>query len=168
MSEPAALPIPEVDSMRYDGPRHALLGLGVLLALACTRAHAEERSPGLAPCPDKPNCVSSLAPDDDHRVEPLALSGEQGWAALRDAVAAMPRTVIIEERAGYLHAECKSRIFRFTDDLELERSGAGDRVDVRSASRVGYGDWGVNRARVESLREALVAAGAIVGGAPPK
>ena len=82
---------------------------------------------------------------------------------MRDAVAAMPRTTIVEERQGYLHAECTSRIFRFVDDLELLRSETGDRVDVRSASRVGYGDWGVNRARVESLREALVAAGAILG-----
>ena len=83
---------------------------------------------------------------------------------MRDAVAAMPRTRIVEERPGYLHAECTSRIFRFVDDLELLRSETGDRVDVRSASRVGYGDWGVNRARVESLREALVAAGVADAG----
>jgi uncharacterized protein (DUF1499 family) len=158
--------------MRHDdlgsASTSAPLGLTLLLALACAQAHAEEKLPALAPCPNKPNCVSSLALDDDHRVEPFALSGEKGWAALRDAVAAMPRTKIVEERPGYLHAECKSRIFRFTDDLELARSEAGNRVDVRSASRVGYGDWGVNRARVESLREALVAAGAIAGGAPPR
>ena len=152
--------------MRYDAL--APLGLTLLVALACAQAHAEEKMASLAPCPDKPNCVSSLAPDDDHRAEPFALSGEKGWAALRSAVAAMPRTVIVEERPGYLHAECKSRIMRFTDDLELAQNDAGNRVDVRSASRVGYGDWGVNRARVESLREALVAAGAIAAGAPPR
>jgi uncharacterized protein (DUF1499 family) len=143
----------------------SIRSLAWLALLAIAQPSAAQ---SLAPCPDKPNCVSSLAPDDDHRVEPFALSGEKGWAALRAAVAAMPRTVIVEERPGYLHAECKSRIFRFTDDLELARSDAGNRVDVRSASRVGYGDMGVNRARVESLREALVAAGAIAGGAPPK
>jgi uncharacterized protein (DUF1499 family) len=144
----------------------APLGLALLVALVCAQVHAEEKMAALAPCPDKPNCVSSLAPDADHRVEPFALSGEKGWTALRAAVAAMPRTKIVEERPGYLHAECTSRIFRFTDDLELARSGAGDRVDVRSASRVGYGDWGVNRARVESLREALVAARALSGARP--
>ncbi len=121
----------------------------------------------LAPCPNKPNCVSSLAPDQDHRVAPFALSGEQGWAALRDAVAAMPRAEIVDERPGYLHAECKSRLFRFVDDLELLRSEAGDRVDVRSASRTGYGDMGVNRARVEALREALAAVRG-AGGAPAR
>jgi uncharacterized protein (DUF1499 family) len=79
-------------------------------------------------------------------------------------VLSLPRTTIVEERRGYLHAESRSLIFRFVDDLELQSSEAGDRVDVRSASRVGYGDMGVNRKRVEALREALVANGAIAGG----
>jgi uncharacterized protein (DUF1499 family) len=139
----------------------AAFGLGLLLAFACIDARAGEKEAALAPCPDKPNCVSSLAPDEDHRIEPFALAGDRGWSALRDAVAAMPRTTIVEERPGYLHAECRSRIMRFVDDLELARASTTDRVDVRSASRVGYGDWGVNRARVESLREALVASGAL-------
>ncbi|HKA13675.1 MAG TPA: DUF1499 domain-containing protein [Myxococcota bacterium] len=135
----------------------------LLLALGCaSHPTAEGKGMPLAPCPDKPNCVSSLAPDEGHRVAPFSISrGDKGWAAVRDAVAAMPRTTIVEERPGYLHAECRSRIFRFVDDLELERSRAGDRVDVRSASRVGYGDWGVNRARVESLRDALATAGVV-------
>lgn len=130
-------------------------------ALGCAHPAPESKGASLAPCPDKPNCVSSLAPDDDHRVAPFAVSGAKGWAAVRTAVAAMPRTTIVDERGGYLHAECRSRIFRFVDDLELRQSPSGDRVDVRSASRVGYGDWGVNRARVESLRDALIAAGAV-------
>jgi len=145
------------------------LGWIVLIALGCAQPGAEAKSPPLAPCPNKPNCVSSLAPDADHRVEPFLLAGNKSWSAARDAVAAMPRTRIVAERPGYLHAECRSRIFRFVDDLELLRSQTGNRVDVRSASRVGYGDWGVNRKRVASLREALVAAGAIAanpGGAP--
>ena len=128
----------------------------VSLAIAVSAA-AEPEGGAFAPCPDKPNCVSSLAPDADHRVEPLALAGDPAaaWSALRAAVAAMPRTVIVEERLGYLHAECTSRIFRFVDDLELRQSEAGDRADVRSASRVGRGDMGVNRDRVEALRAAL-------------
>src|SRR2546428_8944721 len=120
--------------MRHGDPRIAnanvLLGLILPLALGCSSPpSAQGPSPSLAPCPDKPNCVSSLAPDDGHRVAPFALSGAQGWAALRDAVAAMPRTAIVEEKPGYLHAECRSRIFRFVDDLELMSNKAGDRVD---------------------------------------
>jgi uncharacterized protein (DUF1499 family) len=141
--------------------------LFVWLAIGCASPGAEVKAPPFAPCPDKPNCVSSLAPDADHRVEPLALSGANGWAALRAAVAAMPRTQIVEERPGYLHAECRSLIFRFVDDLELLSNQAGDRIDVRSASRVGYGDMGVNRARVASLRDALVASGALPAAKTP-
>ena len=137
----------------------------VLLALfaLAVPASGEPEGGAFAPCPDKPNCVSSLAPDADHRVEPFALAGDPdaAWSALRAAVLAMPRTAIVEERPGYLHAECTSRIFRFVDDLELRRSEEGERVDVRSASRTGYGDMGVNRERVEALRTAAVEAGAV-------
>jgi uncharacterized protein (DUF1499 family) len=148
--------------MRRD-PRLAswktALALTSLLALGCAGTPPPKTPAGtLPPCPDKPNCVSSLAPDADHRAEPYHVRAGE-WAAVRTAVAALPRTAIVEERPGYLHAESHSRIFRFVDDLELLASPTGDRVDVRSASRVGYGDWGVNRARVESLREALATAG---------
>src|SRR5262245_22268570 len=147
---------------RLPGSAKRMAGSILLLALGCASHPASEgKAVSLAPCPDKPNCVSSLAPDDDHRVAPFAVSGAKGWAAVRTAVAAMPRTTIVDERDGYLHAECRSRIFRFVDDLELQRNAAGDRLDERSASRLGYGDMGVNRARVESLRDALVAAGVV-------
>ena len=139
----------------------SIRSLAWLAALAVAQPSAAQ---SLAPCPNKPNCVSSLAADADHRVDPFTLAGEKGWTRLRDVVAAMPRTKIVDERPGYLHAECTSRIFRFVDDLELQHSETGDRVDVRSASRVGYGDMGVNRKRVESLREAAATAGAIEGG----
>ena len=111
----------------------------------------------LAPCPSRPNCVSTLAEDAAHRVEPLALRvpAEQGWEALRDAVAALPRTRIVATGDGYLRAETTSRLFRFVDDLEAQLAPGAARIDVRSASRVGYSDLGVNRARVEALREAL-------------
>jgi uncharacterized protein (DUF1499 family) len=141
--------------------RIRLFACATVLAVAASAA-AETEAAALAPCPDKPNCVSSLATDDDHRIEPFALAGDPAaaWTALRAAVAAMPRTKIVEERPAYLRAECTSRIFHFVDDLELAE-GASGRVDVRSASRVGYGDMGVNRERVESLRKAATEAGAV-------
>ena len=153
--------------VRRPGIAHGVAGSILLLALGCSHPAPHRDDTALAPCPDTPNCVSSLAPDVEHRVEPFTISGGAiGWAALRDAVAAMPRTTIVDEREGYLHAECRSRIFRFVDDLELHQESSGSRVDVRSASRVGHGDMGVNRERVESLRAAAVAAGAIAGGTP--
>jgi uncharacterized protein (DUF1499 family) len=146
--------------MRHDAL--ARLGLTALFALGCAGTPPPKTPTGtLPPCPNKPNCVSSLAPDEDHRAEPYRLGPGADWAAVRAAVASMPRTRIVEERPGYLHAEASSRIFRFVDDLELLRSSSGDRIDVRSASRVGYGDMGVNRERVEALRDALAKAGSL-------
>ena len=113
-----------------------------------------------APCPPSPNCVSSDAPGE-HAVEPFRLKADpaHGWRAARDAVAALPRTRIVSETADYLHAECESALFRFVDDLELHlRPGV---IAVRSASRVGYSDLGVNRRRIEALRESLEKEGVI-------
>jgi uncharacterized protein (DUF1499 family) len=113
----------------------------------------------LAPCPDTPNCVASDAPGADHRVEAFALDPRVepavAWAGVREAVAALPRTRIVDEAPGYLRAECRSRLFRFVDDLELELRTPEREIAVRSASRVGRSDLGVNRARVERLRALL-------------
>ncbi len=125
--------------------------------------HQSMTGRSLAPCPSRPNCVSSLADDAAHRVEPFALrvSVDRAWPQLRDAVASLPRVRIVESGDGYLRAEATSRLFRFVDDLEVLHVPGSGRIDVRSASRVGYSDVGVNRARVESLRAALRSAGLV-------
>ena len=118
----------------------------------------------LADCPDSPNCVCSDAADPSHRIGPFALAIEPGpaWNEIRAAVAALPRTRIVKRTGDYLHAECKSRWFGFVDDLELHlRTSRGNAVAVRSASRIGYSDFGVNRARVEELRDDLVKRGVV-------
>ena len=111
----------------------------------------------LASCPDSPNCVSSDAADPSHHVPPFAiiLPVNEAWRLVREAVNDIPRTTITEVTDNYLHAECRSMVFRFVDDLELElRPGEGI-IAVRSASRTGYSDFGVNRSRVERLRSVL-------------
>ena len=117
----------------------------------------------LAPCPSSPNCVSSDAMDEGHAIEPFRLAAEPkgAWQALQEAVAGMPRTTIVEVGEMYLHAEATSRIFRFVDDLECELRPAEGIIAVRSASRVGRSDLGVNRRRVEALRELLKARGVL-------
>ncbi|HZP92153.1 MAG TPA: DUF1499 domain-containing protein [Burkholderiales bacterium] len=117
----------------------------------------------LEPCPDSPNCVCSDAPDKAHAIAPfrLAVPAAQAWEAACAAVASMPRTRIVTESAEYLHAECTSAVFRFIDDLELQlRAGEGI-IAVRSASRLGYSDFGVNRHRVKQLHAVLAARGVI-------
>jgi uncharacterized protein (DUF1499 family) len=118
---------------------------------------------GLKDCPGSPNCVSSEAADPKHRVEPFRLKGDpaETWAAVLRMVAAMPRTDIISADDHYIRAECKSRLFRFVDDLELVLKRETGTVRVRSASRSGYYDFGVNRKRVEFLRQSLRADGLI-------
>lgn len=118
----------------------------------------------LAPCRPTPNCVASgtdRATDPDHYVAPIALRGDpaRGWAALVTAVRASPRVRIVAERSGYLHAEYASRVFGFVDDVELALDAPAQLVHVRSASRVGHSDFGVNRARIEDLRARVAAAG---------
>ena len=109
----------------------------------------------LAPCPDRPNCVSSLAEDADHRVEPLPLEGnpEEALARLNGIIEAMRGATVDEVRDGRLKARFRSRVFRFVDDLEMVVDESAGVVHVRSASRVGYSDLGVNRKRVETIRE---------------
>ena len=123
----------------------------------------------LADCPDSPNCVCSDAADPSHRVAPfaLAMAPDDAWNEIRAAVAALPRTRIVKRTSDYLHAQCSSKWFGFVDDLELHlRTAHGDVVAVRSASRIGYSDLGVNRARVEELRSDLVKRGVIADGDP--
>jgi uncharacterized protein (DUF1499 family) len=116
----------------------------------------DQTSRALPPCPDKPNCVSSQAPaaDTQHAIGPLRFNGDANaaWERLRRALAAMPRTRIVEDTGDYLHAEATSLIFRFVDDLECSLDRSNGVIHIRSASRVGHGDLGVNRKRVENLR----------------
>jgi len=114
----------------------------------------------LAPCPKSPNCVSSVAFDDAHRVDPIAYtgSGPAALAKLRAVIEAMPRTRITRADADSLHAEFTSWLLRFVDDLDCVVDETASVIQIRSASRVGYSDLGVNRKRVEQIRAAFARA----------
>ena len=123
---------------------------------------ADRNNSRLLPCPASPNCVSSLVVEDSsHAVEPFVLSGssENTWALLRAAVLSLQRTKIVAEQPGYLHAETRSALFGFVDHLEFEVDTTKGIINVRSASVTGYGDFGVNRRRVEKLRQILAEKG---------
>ena len=113
----------------------------------------------ISPCPDSPNCVSSRAEDAGHRVDPVPVGVEPkaAWSLLKQALAKEPRLRIVDEREDrwYLRAEASSRIFGFVDDVEFQLDPGAKRLDLRSASRVGYWDLGVNRRRIERLRQSL-------------
>lgn len=137
--------------------RTFLYAVFLALPLAVASTEPETVSRRLAPCPDSPNCVSSDAAEPSHRVDAfvLAMPAEAAWQQITDTVKSLARTRIIQVTDDHLRAECASAVFRFVDDLELElRKGEGA-VAVRSASRTGYWDFGVNRRRVEHLRQLL-------------
>ncbi len=147
----------------------ATMAMGVLMLsflLGCSASAPDNlglNGGRLAPCPDRPNCVTSDADDETHRIEPFFIEGDQAaaWSALKRAVAELPRTTIVTAEESYLHAEAKSRIFGFVDDLEFQLRPEGNLIALRSAARTGYSDMGVNAERLEELRQRLKADGAL-------
>ena len=108
-------------------------------------------------CPGSPNCVSSQAAASDkvHYIEPFKYAGSSSGAKERlvEVIESMKRAKIIINKDNYIDAEYASALFRFVDDVEFYFDDAKRIIHVRSASRVGYGDMGVNRKRVERIRE---------------
>ena len=111
----------------------------------------------LTPCPETPNCVSSQAESEQHGIEPMRAAGSS--AAIKNRILetldTLPRSEIVKADDDYIRAEFTSRIMRFVDDVEFyfPETGSDETIiHVRSASRLGRSDLGVNRKRVEEIR----------------
>lgn len=111
----------------------------------------------LTPCPSTPNCVVSQGDDAGHHIEPLVYESDRNTARenLIKVLSVVPRTVIVEQNENYIRAQSTSRIFHFVDDVEFYLPPDEQVIHVRSASRVGESDLGVNRRRIEQIRLAL-------------
>ena len=111
----------------------------------------------LAPCPSTPNCVCSQSEDAGHKIEPLTYKStpEVAFTQLKQAIASQPRTKIITQSPNYLYAEFTSAIMKFVDDVEFYLDEDAKVIHVRSASRLGQSDLGVNRKRIETIRAKL-------------
>ncbi len=109
----------------------------------------------LRPCPASPNCVCSQDADAMHAIEPLTYSGTAAEAIerLKAAILRMPRTKIVADTGDYLHVEFTTRLMRYVDDVEFAVDHQQKVIHCRSASRIGYSDLGVNRQRIEAIRE---------------
>lgn len=112
--------------------------------------------------PASPNAVNSQASGGYHRIDPLAYHGAPAQAlnALRSIIEATPNTRVVETKPDYLYAEYASALLGFVDDVEFYFPPGEKIIHVRSASRLGYSDLGVNRKRIESIRARLVQSGA--------
>lgn len=110
----------------------------------------------LSQCSSKPNCVcSDIKADGQHYIEPILVSENN----IQDSLVVVKQ--VIQDMGGVLQSENKnyaayrftSKIFGFVDDLEIRIDMKQNVIHIRSASRVGYSDRGVNRNRVEKVRE---------------
>ena len=126
-----------------------------LLAASGTFAGEQPVNP-LQPCPNKPNCVSTADPSATHRFQPLPFHGtlQQTHEELVRLIGAMPRSAIVQRQESYIHATFTSRLLGFVDDLEFYLDESKQVVQMRSASRSGYYDFGVNKGRLEDVVKA--------------
>ncbi len=141
--------------MQTNSRRLALL-LPFLLGPAAQAA--EQTVAGVQTCPSSPNCVSSNPlTDDDHHVLPFRIEGSPtaSMEQLRQALLAEAGLRIVEDTGTLIRAQATSKLFHFVDDLVFQLDPEKRVIQVRSASRVGYWDMGVNRKRIETLRQKI-------------
>ena len=114
----------------------------------------------LKSCPTSPNCVSTQASPDDmvHYVEPIIYTGDRKATQLKieSSMLSKGRVRIVSSTLGYVHFEVRSPFVGYIDDVELYFPEGDSVVHIRSASRVGYSDFGVNRERVRQITDLLV------------
>jgi len=134
-----------------------LASLIIFTGCSVTKPDLGVKNGVLLPCPKTPNCVSSQAADKEHYIQPIYYSGTQQQAKgrLLQVLKSEKRTKILTDQEKYIRAEFTSALFRFVDDVEfyiLEKQPGEIVIHIRSASRVGVSDLGVNRKRIERIR----------------
>jgi uncharacterized protein (DUF1499 family) len=104
-------------------------------------------------CPDSPNCVCSSDSDKEHGIAAIDYSQADAMNKLKGIINGMERTAIIIESEDYLHVEFTTKLMGYVDDVEFYINGGV--IQVRSASRLGKSDLGLNRQRIEAIRAAF-------------
>lgn len=108
----------------------------------------------LAPCPNTPNCVSSQSIDPQHQIEPFIYQDdpETAFKQIQTILENTENAAIITAEPNYIYAEFTSPLMGFVDDVEFYLDEQDTLIQVRSASRLGESDLGVNRKRIETIR----------------
>lgn len=132
----------------------ALLSITLLGLTACSQGVTTMTDRSQSPCGDKPNCVSTQDTRAEYNLTPFTLTDSTNIDAIEQIALELPGAKTAVKEGNYIRVECTSKIMRFVDDLELKVEG--DQLIVRSESRVGYSDFGVNRKRAEQLRSLLM------------
>ena len=134
-----------------------------MLLTACTGTRPADigvNNNRLTPCPESPNCVSSFEDnkDETHYIKAYAINNatqEATWNLLQSIIKKNDSAEIINADKSYIYAEFTSGVMRFVDDTEFLLDTENKLIHLRSASRLGYRDFGVNRERIEAIRVAL-------------
>lgn len=111
-----------------------------------------------APCPDSPNCVNTFASSDEHQISPIPMTTSLAAAKVKmyNVLVDMPRVTIIINGPDYIHAEFRSALWGFVDDVQIYFDDEAQLIHYKSAARLGYGDGGMNRKRMEAIRAAFL------------
>lgn len=135
------------------GAKIALTGEPQLLA-GTRSANLGVSAGQLAPCPSTPNCVNSQSSDATHKIEPLAYdsSPQEAMAKLKTVLQSFRRVKAIAQTENYLYTEFTIPVVGFVDDVEFLLNEDAQVIHVRSSSRLGESDLGVNRRRIETIR----------------
>lgn len=109
----------------------------------------------LKPCPNRQNCRNSDDPQERFQIEAIEDADGRKWALIAEVMASLPRVKLVVETEGYLRFTQTSDFFHFVDDIEFHNRPEAGQIAIRSASRLGYRDFGVNQDRVEQIRSLL-------------
>ena len=131
----------------------AALPITVVLAACTSPPKAPEVGSELAPCGSFPNCVSS-SDSGSSGIEPIDATPEQ-WASLKRWLASQPDWQMEIDKGNFLQAVAVTPTMRYRDDVQFLYDPAASSIAIRSSSRLGIGDMGANRKRVEALRELI-------------
>jgi uncharacterized protein (DUF1499 family) len=114
---------------------------------------SEYRESMIRPCPNKPNCVSSLSQEGPRTMDPIRYQGsaEDVRQRLLKIILTFPRSTVVRNSVIYLSAEFRSAIFSFVDDVEFVFDDAAKLIHYRSTSRLGFYYFGVNRRRIQTI-----------------
>ena len=147
--------------MRHPGKTLTLFMLLTITQTGCSGTAPTNlgvHNQQLTVCPSSPNCVvSDTSADNEHYITPIQLNAPAAttWQAALDYWRSQSDIRVITAGKDYFYAESSSAIFGFVDDVEMHLRSEQGIIAIRSAARLGHADFGVNRNRLEALRETL-------------
>lgn len=140
------------------------LMIALMTLAGCQKSVAQTTGPKdgkLRPCPDKRNCVCTQDPAEQHRIESLRydVTPDEAREKLLGVIRHMERSTLVQVDPDYIHAEFRSAVFDFVDDVEFLFDDGAKLIHFRSAARTGYYDFNVNRKRMEEIRKQFMGPG---------